>query len=319
MSDMSAAADRPLNWNLLQVYAQNWDNVQHQLTGGDIAAERGGRVLALTLPDSFRLRINFTSGFVFDILNGWDKLMALPVDEKLRQLRDPATRAEWDRLAQSTEGSVRAIGNWAGYVLLETFSAETKPFEGRIVGDVATELGKSAWDTMADVAVADGLRTVFANQDRGQDDATWKRRVEVWRDPRAIVGASDAGAHLDMIDSFSFSTTLIAKAVREHAADAGRRGGPPPHRAPGRAVRAARSGPSRRGARRRRRGVRSGDHRPGPGGDALRPPRRRRPGVRRRGRHRTRAWSTACRASRGRRCSTPARAACCARDATPTL
>ena len=216
MSDMSAAADRPLNWNLLQVYTQNWDNVQHQLTGGDIAAERGGRVLALTLPDSFRLRINFTSGFVFDILNGWDKLMALPVDEKLRQLRDPATRAEWDRLAQSTEGSVRAIGNWAGYVLLETFSPETKPFEGRIVGDVATELGKSAWDTIADVAVADGLRTVFANQDRGQDDATWKRRVEVWRDPRAIVGASDAGAHLDMIDSFSFSTTLIAKAVREH-------------------------------------------------------------------------------------------------------
>ena len=93
---------------------------------------------------------------------------------------------------------------------------ETKPFEGRIIGDVAQELGKSAWDTMADVAVADGLRTVFANQDRGQDDATWKRRVEVWRDPRAIVGASDAGAHLDMIDSFSFSTTLIAKAVREH-------------------------------------------------------------------------------------------------------
>ncbi len=216
MSDMSAAADRPLNWNLLQVYTQNWDNVQHQLTGGDIAAERGGRVLALTLPDSFRLRINFTSGFVFDILNGWDKLMALPVDEKLRQLRDPATRAEWDRLAQSTEGSVRAIGNWAGYVLLETFSPETKPFEGRIVGDVAKELGKSAWDTMADVAVADGLRTVFANQDRGQDDATWKRRVEVWRDPRAVVGASDAGAHLDMIDSFSFATTLIAKAVREH-------------------------------------------------------------------------------------------------------
>jgi N-acyl-D-aspartate/D-glutamate deacylase len=29
------------------------------------------------------------------------------------------------------------------------------------------------------------------------------------------VGASDAGAHLDMIDSFAFSTTLIARAVRE--------------------------------------------------------------------------------------------------------
>jgi N-acyl-D-aspartate/D-glutamate deacylase len=216
MGDMSAAANRPLNWNLLQVYAQNWDLVQHQLAGFDIAAERGGHVLALTLPDTFRLRINFASGFIFDILNGWDRLMALPIDEKLRQLRDPVTRAEWDALAQSTEGPVRSIGNWSAYILLETFSPSTKQFEGRIVGDVAQELGKSPWDTMVDIAIADELRTVFATQDRGQDDATWRRRVEVWRDPRAVVGASDAGAHLDMIDSFSFSTTLLAKAVREH-------------------------------------------------------------------------------------------------------
>lgn len=216
MGDMSAAANRPLNWNLLQVYSQNWDLVQHQLTGFDIAAERGGHVLALTLPDTFRLRINFTSGFIFDILHGWDRLMALPVDEKMRQLRDPETRAEWDRLAQMTEGPVRAIGNWGSYILLETFDPTTKQFEGRTIGEVAAELGKSPWDTMADIAIADELRTVFANQDRGQDEATWKRRVEVWRDHRAVVGASDAGAHLDMIDSFSFSTTLLAKAVREH-------------------------------------------------------------------------------------------------------
>jgi N-acyl-D-aspartate/D-glutamate deacylase len=198
------------------VYAQNWELVQHQLAGFDIAAAEGGRVLALTLPDTFRLRLNFTSGFILDILNGWDRLMALPVEEKLRQLRDPAGRAEWNRLAQSTEGTQRAIANWAGYWLLETFSDEWKPYEGRIVGEVAQELGRDPWDLLCDIVIADGLRTVIANQDRGQDDATWRRRVEVWRDHRAIVGASDAGAHLDMIDSFAFSTTLIARAVREH-------------------------------------------------------------------------------------------------------
>ena len=47
-------ANRPLNWNLLQVYAKTSDYVDHQLAGGDYAAEHGGRVLALTLPDSFR-------------------------------------------------------------------------------------------------------------------------------------------------------------------------------------------------------------------------------------------------------------------------
>ena len=174
-------------------------------------------MLALTLPDSFRLRINFTSGFVFDILNGWDQLMALPVDEKLRRLRDPATRAEWDRLAQST-GRFGAGDRQLGGLRAPRDVHRPRPSRSRAASSatIATELGKSAWDTMADMAVADGLRTVFANQDRGQDDATWRRRVEVWRDARAVIGASDAGAHLDMIDSFSFSTTLLAKAVREH-------------------------------------------------------------------------------------------------------
>ena len=216
MGAMSAAANRPLNWNLLQVYAQNWDMVQHQLAGYDVAAAEGGRVLALTLPDTFRLRLNFLSGFILDILDGWDTLMALPPDEKLRQLRDPATRAEWDRTAQSTEGATRAIANWGGYWLLETFSDRWKPYQGRIIGEIAQELGRSPWDVLADIVVDDELRTVIANQDRGQDDATWRRRVEVWRDHRAIVGASDAGAHLDMIDSFSYCTTLLARAVREH-------------------------------------------------------------------------------------------------------
>jgi len=216
MGAMSAAANRPLNWNLLQVYAQNWELVQHQLAGYDLAAAEGGRVLALTLPDTFRLRLNFTSGFILDILHGWDSLMALPVHEKLRQLRDPAARAEWNRLAQSTEGATRSIANWGGYRILETFSSQWKPYEGRIIGEVALQLGREPWDVLCDLVIADDLRTVIANQDRGQDDATWKRRVEVWRDHRAIVGASDAGAHLDMIDSFSYSTTLLARAVREH-------------------------------------------------------------------------------------------------------
>jgi hypothetical protein len=72
--------------------------------------------------------------------------------------------------------------NWGAYVLLETFDDEYRRFEGRLIGDIAAELGRSPWDTLADIAVADELRTVIANQDKGQDEASWTRRVEVWRD-----------------------------------------------------------------------------------------------------------------------------------------
>ena len=211
MADMSVAANRPLNWNLLQVQSQNWDAVQHQLTGGDIAEAKGGRVLALTLPDTFRLRLNLRSGFVLDIMPGWDKLMAMEPTAKLAMMRDPNGRAEMDRLAQSSPGALRSLANWGNYTLLETFSPQWKPFEGKTIGAIATELGKSTWDTLCDISIDDDLNTVIASMDTGQNDASWEKRVEVWRDPRAIVGASDAGAHLDMIDSFSYATTLIAR------------------------------------------------------------------------------------------------------------
>ena len=38
----------------------------------------------------------------------------------------------------------------------------------------------------------------------------------LWADDRTIIGASDAGAHLDLIDTFAFSSVLLQKGVREH-------------------------------------------------------------------------------------------------------
>ena len=276
-------------------------------------------MLALTLPDSFRLRLNLRSGFVLDILDGWDRLMALPDAEKLAMLRDPAGRAEMDRLAQSTEGPIRAIGNWGAYVLLETFTTSTGGSRAAGIGDIAAELGRTPWDTLADIAIADELRTVIANQDRGQDEASWGRRVEVWRDGRAVVGASDAGAHLDMIDSFSFSTTLLARAVRErellpieeavHYLTDG----------PAAAVRPARSRP----AGRRRRTPTSSCSTRRPSGRARCTP----ASTSRRGAGRiygeaesasTTSSSTAMPAVDGATCSTRVRARCCGPAATPT-
>jgi N-acyl-D-aspartate/D-glutamate deacylase len=44
----------------------------------------------------------------------------------------------------------------------------------------------------------------------------WATRAEVWRHPHAVVGASDTGAHPDMMCGAIYSTSLLAHAVREH-------------------------------------------------------------------------------------------------------
>jgi N-acyl-D-aspartate/D-glutamate deacylase len=49
----------------------------------------------------------------------------------------------------------------------------------------------------------------------GSDEASWKLRAEVLLDERVVVGASDAGAHLDIGTAFAYTTKLLAEGVRE--------------------------------------------------------------------------------------------------------
>lgn len=62
--------------------------------------------------------------------------------------------------------------------------------------------------------MADRLRTGFSVP-IPVTDADWVARAEVWRDPRAVVGGSDAGAHLDTMCGAVYSTTLLGEGVRE--------------------------------------------------------------------------------------------------------
>lgn len=76
-------------------------------------------------------------------------------------------------------------------------------------------MGKTSFDTLIDIAIEDDLQTYFMPPTMGEDDETWKMRGELWHDDRTIIGASDAGAHLDMIDTFAFSSQVLGEGVRK--------------------------------------------------------------------------------------------------------
>jgi N-acyl-D-aspartate/D-glutamate deacylase len=216
MSAMSLAANRPLNWNVLAVAAYGRALCENQLSASDYAAARGATVVALTIPQVMSLRLNFLSGFVLDALPGWARVIALPLDERMRALRDPALRETLDKGAQSdAAGPLRAIAAWEHATIHETFAAGNERFAGRRVGEIAQEQGKAPFDALLDLALSDDLRTSFMPHIPGDDDESWRMRAEIWRDPRTVIGASDAGAHLDMIDTFTYSTSLLGIGVRQ--------------------------------------------------------------------------------------------------------
>jgi len=216
MTDMSVAANRPLNWNVLGVAAFNQEMAKSQLSASDYAAERGGRIVALTPSQVMMLRINLHSGFIFDAFPGWSEVLGLPIEARMQALADPEVRARLDAGANSDEaGALRAIAVWQNMTVDATFLPENKAFEGRRIGDIAGELGKQPFDALLDLALSEGLKTSFTPFIPGDDEASWKLRSEIWQDDRTVVGASDAGAHLDMIDTFSYSTSLLGPGVRE--------------------------------------------------------------------------------------------------------
>jgi N-acyl-D-aspartate/D-glutamate deacylase len=216
LAGMSRAARRPLNWNVLGVSSLNPTGHERQLAASDVAAARGGRVVALTLPHPMSMRLSFLTGFVLDGLPGWREVLHLPVPERLVALGDPAVRERLAAGAASREaGLLRGLANWPVLSFAECFTPATKTHEGRSVGDVAAELGQEPFDTLLDVVIADELRTGLRPPAFGTSDADWELRAEVWRDPRTVIGGSDAGAHLDMMCGAIYSTSLLGEAVRQ--------------------------------------------------------------------------------------------------------
>ncbi len=217
MTDLSLAAQRSLNWNVLAAQGSNPEMAENLLSATDYARERGGEVLALTVPQPMTVRINLHAGFVFDALYRWDEFFRLSIDERIAILKDPAKRAEMEANAASEESGIfRALAVWENMTVDQTFSDETEKYRGRNIGEIAQELGKSPFDALCEIAIADGLQTYFMPPTFGDDDATWALRGKLWHDDRAIIGASDAGAHLDMIDTFAFSTQVLGNGVRVH-------------------------------------------------------------------------------------------------------
>jgi N-acyl-D-aspartate/D-glutamate deacylase len=142
--------------------------------------------------------------------------MGLPVEQRIEKLSDPTVRDQLDELAHSEGAGVfRRLSNWANYIIGDTSAPENEGYSWRDVGSIAEELGKPPFDTLLDLVIADDLRTVLWPKASDGDDASWQARVDVWNDPGAMVGGSDAGAHLDRMCGSNYPTSFLGDCLRK--------------------------------------------------------------------------------------------------------
>jgi N-acyl-D-aspartate/D-glutamate deacylase len=221
LTEASLAAQRPVNWNVLAVTSRPdaAEQAWRKLAVTDFARERSGEVIALTIPGAPGVYMNLYTGVVFDTLPGiWRELFKLPVAERIEKFKDAQVRKTMAAdAARFPSTSVNApIARFSEFRVVSSRAEQNKTYEGRLVGEIAADEGREPLDVMLAIAVEDGLKTVFSPNYGGHDHGSFELRGALWADDRTLIGGSDAGAHLDQIDTFAFSTELLQNGVRQH-------------------------------------------------------------------------------------------------------
>ena len=143
----------------------------------------------------------------------WNDFMRATVDEKTQLLSDPDHRAllrsAIDAPNRDPElGSTLPPPIWESMRIERTSSEATSALEGRTIAAVAAEFDRHPADVMFDIALADGLDTVFH---WSNETPAWRELLkDVQRHPQMIVGVSDGGAHLDRDDGQEWPSHFLA-------------------------------------------------------------------------------------------------------------
>ncbi|MFF4254268.1 amidohydrolase family protein [Streptomyces sp. NPDC001663] len=213
--EMSAAAGRPLNWNVLTIDAAVPERVPRQLFASEQARKAGGRVVALTMPILTPMNMSLGTFCALNLIPGWGPILGLPVPERIARLRDPDVRAEMLRRAESKEAGVfRRLVNFGRYVIGDTYSEANAGLTGRVVRDIAQERGQDPFHCLVEICAADELRTVLWPMPTDNDPASWALRAETWQHEDVMLGGSDAGAHLDRMCGAPYTTRFLGDCLR---------------------------------------------------------------------------------------------------------
>lgn len=213
MIDFAAAADRPLNWNVLTVDSHDPERYRNQLAAMDRCAAAGVRVVALTMPILVGMNMSFGTYCALNMMPDWGPILGLVPVARLACLRDPDVRRFMAARAASPEAGVFSrLTGWDRYVIGDTYADPS--LKGAVVGELAAARGVDPFDALLDVVVADELRTVLWPGPTDDDDESWRLRAEAWEHPSVMIGGSDAGAHLDRMCGPPYTTQWLGDCLR---------------------------------------------------------------------------------------------------------
>ena len=211
IESLAAAADRPylvaalLHSNLTP--EASFEDLEH-IAG---ARSRGQRIYGAVSACPLNFEFTLHEPYVFEGLDAWQPLMKMEEPDVKKALGDAAFRRRLkDELAKRSQRMF--TGEWEKAFVAQVANPAHAAWEGQSIEALAKKQGVHPVDFMLDLALSEGLDTLFTATLLNSDEDAVGRMLN---DPNAIVSLSDAGAHLTFLCDAGFGLHLLGHWVRE--------------------------------------------------------------------------------------------------------
>jgi len=203
-----------------------WGSVIPGLFGGPGAAmamlERGaaagGDLWPQTSTRYITTHMSMQNPYAWSRVPAFKEILGKPVEAKASAYRDPAwrDRARAQTMALMDEPDFLDGDGVDGYFGRTSVAETTTHDDLRGVPLVEVARGRGAFplDVMLDLALEEGLTTRYRTVSRG----TYEELRDLVTDPRTVLGAHDAGAHVDMLCDSCYPSYTLRYWVREKGA-----------------------------------------------------------------------------------------------------
>ncbi len=200
-------SQRPVTWLALLNRDDKPEAPQQTLRDTAPLLERGAIPQVTVRP--LLVQIDLRNPFLFANIDCFNPAFNRTVEEQKEVYRSTSLR---DGFRKELENPRIFSGKWERAVINQVGSPELQELVGRTVEDVARERGQDGMDTFLDLAIEDNLELQYSYELFNADES---RIPELITDPRAMIGLSDGGAHVDMLCDAGYTTYLLGTWVRE--------------------------------------------------------------------------------------------------------
>jgi N-acyl-D-aspartate/D-glutamate deacylase len=211
-AELARAAGRPVTLVSLRHNPSHPEEHRAILARIEALGREGVEIYPQVTTSPLTATFDLASAFVFFRFPVWQRVLDAPVGQWRALFRDAAFRSQF----RDSVGRTPLFQGDTAPLRVHTVGADRfKALVGLPVSEVAARRGQDVIDTFFDLALEDDLQTQFTVAIMNTDAASV---AEIFTHPRALIGLSDAGAHLTLFCEAGQTSRLLGHWVRDRRA-----------------------------------------------------------------------------------------------------